>query len=46
MRSLGNLIFYVENLILIIILVICYKYKCFNMNIKFGKMLKFKVVVF
>lgn len=46
MRSLGNLISYVENPTPTTILVICHKHKRFNMNTKFGKMLKSKAVVF
>ena len=46
MRSIGNLISYVENPTPTTILVICHKHKRFNMNTKFGKMLKAKAVVF
>lgn len=46
MRSLGNLISYVENPTPTTILVICHKHKRFNINTKFGKMLKAKAVVF
>lgn len=46
MKGLANLITYVENPTPTTILVICHKHKRFNINTKFGKMLKAKAVVF
>lgn len=46
MKSLVNLIGYVEKPTPTTILVICHKHKRFNINTKFGKMLKAKAVVF
>lgn len=46
MKGLANLITYVEKPTPTTILVICHKHKRFNINTKFGKMLKAKAVVF
>lgn len=46
MRDLGKLQPYVEKPLASTVLVICHKYKKFNLNTKFGKLLKKQAVVF
>lgn len=46
MCMLFDLFFYIEKFMEFIILVICYKYKKFNFNLKFGKVLKKNVLIF